>query len=88
MFVGQTPPEVSFEEDLSVVHVKCAVKHFGRVLDFHPVVLVLTVAERDVVENRSFQLGDLFFEKRKVNKRFFELLRCFEVNLVGFTVLA
>ena len=51
VFVGQTPPQVSFDEDLSVVHVKSTVKHLGRILDFFPVVLVLTVTKSDIVEN-------------------------------------
>jgi hypothetical protein len=62
VLVSKSSAEVCLQKNVNVVDIKGSVDCLGAVLDLLLVLLVLTVAESDVVEDVGFELSNFFAE--------------------------
>jgi hypothetical protein len=70
VFVCESSPEVCFNQNVGAVKVQRPIDNHGGVLDLSLVLLILTVAKGNIIENTSFKLRNFLFEKRELVKRF------------------
>ncbi len=66
--VCKTTPQVRFNQHVDVFQVKSTVNHLGAVFDTLFVLLVLAVAESDIIVDVALDLANLFFKQWEILK--------------------
>jgi hypothetical protein len=88
VFVCQTAAEVCLDQHINVVDVKGAVDCLGTVLDLMLVLLVFSIAERDVVVNISFKLTNFFSKQGEIFNDILEEFSGILVKINSLSILA
>ena len=88
MFVCNTAADVRLNQHINVVDVKGAVDCLGTVFDLMLVLLVFSVAERDVVVNISLELTNFFSKQGEILYGILEEFSGILVKINSFSILA